>query len=618
MTDAALTSPHSDAWSTPRIPADAEPESPKLEDMLLAAILSIMVLIPVAEIVFRQLGARGISASTTIVQHCTLGVSMIGAAIAARRGRLLSMGTAVFLPPRARMLAATVAGTGAAAVSALLAVGSFRFVMSDRAAGTMLWWNVPLWIVEAILPVGFAVIATRLVAGSSRTRIGVAVAAMLVIAAAVCGATVDVPSRPLVIAGFVAVSLIAAAGAPIFAILGGVALVSYWATSIPIAAMAVSHYSLVVNPSLPAIPLFTLAGYILADGGASRRLVRVFDSLVGTMRGGPAIVTALACAFFTTFTGGSGVTILALGGLLLPILLNAKYSERNALGFLTGAGALGILFPPCLPLILYAVAAGVDVSHLFLAGIVPGTLLLGLTVVLGRFQQPPVAVTRAFDRTEARLALLAAKWELLLPVVICILLFGGFATAVEAAAMTVVYAFISEVVVHRDYKNSRQLLKVFSDAGLLVGGILLILGVALGLTGFLVDAEIPQRAVEWVTANVHNPLVFLLLLNLFLILVGALMDIYSAIIVVVPIIIPLGAAFGIDPVHLGIIFLANLELGYLVPPVGENLFVAAYRFNKPIGELARAVLPMVGVLLVGVLLITYVPALSLWLVRLVS
>lgn len=618
MTDAALTSPHSDAWAGPRFPSDTEPESPKAEDVLLAAILSIMVLLPVAEIVFRQLGARGISASTTIVQHCTLGVSMIGAAIAARRGRLLSMGTAVFLPPRARMLAATVAGTGGAAVSALLAVGSFRFVMNDRAAGTMLWSSIPLWVVEAVLPVGFAVIATRLVAGSSRTRIGVALAGMLVIAAAVCGATVDVPSRPLVIAGFVAVSFIAAAGAPIFAILGGVALVSYWATSIPIAAMAVSHYSLVVNPSLPAIPLFTLAGYILADGGASRRLVRVFDSLVGTMRGGPAIVTALACAFFTTFTGGSGVTILALGGLLLPILLNAKYSERNALGFLTGAGALGILFPPCLPLILYAVAAGVDVSDLFLAGIIPGTLLLGLTVILGRFQQPAVPVTTAFNRTEARLALLAAKWELLLPVVICVLLFGGFATAVEAAAMTVVYAFVSEVVVHRDYKSSKQLLKVFSDAGLLVGGILLILGVALGLTGFLVDAEIPQRAVEWVTANVHNPLVFLLLLNLFLILVGALMDIYSAIIVVVPIIIPLGAAFGIDPVHLGIIFLANLELGYLVPPVGENLFVAAYRFDKPIGELARAVLPMVGVLLIGVLLITYVPALSLWLVRLFS
>ena len=618
MTDTVLMSPHPEAWSTGRTPAGTHPETPKFEDLLLAMVLSVMVLLPVGEIVFRLLGAPGISSSSTIVQHCTLAVSMIGAAIAARRGRLLSMGTSLFLPPRARMMASTVAGTGAAAVSALLAVASFRFVMTDREAGTMLWSSIPLWVVEAVLPIGFVLIATRLVAGSSRTRIGLVIASVIVIAAATIGATVEVPPRGMVVAGFAAVSLIAAAGAPIFAILGGVALVSYWATNIPIAAMAVSHYSLVVNPSLPAIPLFTLAGYILADGGASRRLIRVFDALVGTLRGGPALVTALACAFFTTFTGGSGVTILALGGLLLPILRNARYSERNALGFLTGAGALGILFPPCLPLILYAVAAGVDVGDLFLAGIIPGLLLLVLTVILGRFQQPRTATTARFNSVEAVQAALAAKWELLLPVVICVLLFGGFATAVEAAAMTVLYAFISEVAVHRDYRSGTQLLKVFSDAGLLVGGILLILGVALGLTGFLVDAEIPQRAVDWVTANVHSPLVFLLLLNLFLILVGALMDIYSAIIVVVPIIIPLGVAFGIDPVHLGIIFLANLELGYLVPPVGENLFVAAYRFDKPIGELARAVLPMVGILLAGVLLITYIPSLSLWLGKVLS
>ncbi|HUP45596.1 MAG TPA: TRAP transporter large permease subunit [Thermoanaerobaculia bacterium] len=614
MTDAALPA----MWSAGRTPAGTRPEAPKLEDLLLATVLSIMVLLPVAEIVFRQIGSSGISASTTIVQHCTLVVSMVGAAIAARRDRLLSMGTAIFLPARARIVATTVAGTGGAAVSALLAVASFRFVMTDRAAGTMLFSGIPLWIVEAVLPVGFGIIAVRLVAGSSRSRIGLIIASMIVFAAAGYGVVAGVPPRGVIVAGFVAVSLIAAAGAPIFAILGGLALVSYWATDIPIAAMAVSHYSLVVNPSLPAIPLFTLAGYILADGGASRRLVRVFDSLVGSMRGGPALVTALACAFFTTFTGGSGVTILALGGLLLPILLQARYSERNALGFLTGAGALGILFPPCLPLILYAVAAGVDVNDLFLAGIVPGILLLALTVALGRFQQPPSSERAPFDRAETLQSLFAAKWELMLPFVICILLFGGFATPVEAAAVTVLYAFFSEVIVHRDYRTVPQLMKVFTDAGLLVGGVLLILGVALGLTGFLVDAEIPQRAVEWVTASVHSPLVFLLLLNVFLIIVGAVMDIYSAIIVVVPIIIPLGVAFGIDPVHLGIIFLANLELGYLLPPVGENLFVAAYRFDKPIAELARAVLPMVGVLLAGVLLITYVPSMSLWLVRLLS
>ncbi|MBK5260357.1 MAG: TRAP transporter large permease subunit [Thermoanaerobaculia bacterium] len=593
-------------------------ETPKAEEVLLSAVLAVMILLPCAEIILRQIGSRGIASSTSLVQHCTLAVSMLGAAVAARRGRLLSMATTAFLPPRARVTAAIVAGTGGAAVSALLAVASFRFVMTEREAGSMLWSNIPLWAVEAMLPIGFALIATRLVAGASPNRAGQLLALMLAIAAAVCGAMVHVPSRPLVVTAFAGVSLIAAAGAPIFAVLGGLSLVAYWATEIPIAAMAVSHYSLVVNPSLPAIPLFTLAGYILAEGGASRRLVRVFDSFAGSARGGPALVTALACAFFTTFTGGSGVTILALGGLLLPILRQARYSERNALGLVTGAGALGILFPPCLPLILYAVAANVDVNQLFIAGIVPGILLLGVTVWLGWMQQPVSETPRRFNRAEAFAALRAAKWELSLPIVVGVMLLGGFATPVETAAVTALYAIFTEVIVHRDYKTPAHLMRVFADSGLLVGGVLLILGVALGLTGFLVDAEIPQRAADWVTASVHSKLVFLLLLNLFLIVVGALMDIYSAIIVVVPLLVPLGVAFGIDPIHLGIIFLANLELGYLVPPVGENLFVAAYRFDKPIGELARAVLPMVGVLLAGVIAITYVPALSLWLVRVLS
>jgi C4-dicarboxylate transporter DctM subunit len=616
MSDIALNG-SSATWLSGGEPSSPS-RSPKVEELLLCAVLAAMILLPVGEIVFRSLGVTGMAASTSIVQHCTLAVSMIGAAVAARRGRLLSLGTAVFLPPRARITAAIVSGTGAAAVSGLLAVASFRFVLTERNAGTMLSSHVPVWWVEAILPVGFAVIAVRLVAGSSRSRAGIAAAGIFVLAAAACGAWVDVPSRMMVVTGFAAVSLIAAAGAPIFAILGGVALVAYWAADIPIAAMAVSHYALVVNPSLPAIPLFTLAGYVLAEGGASRRLVRVFDSLVGTTRGGPALVTALACAFFTTFTGGSGVTILALGGLLLPILRQARYSERNALGLVTGAAALGILFPPCLPMILYAVAAGVDVNQLFLAGIVPGILLLVLAVALGRFQQPRADTPRPFDRRETFRAIYAARWELLLPALLCVVLFGGFATPVEAAAVTALYALVVEVVVHREYRSASRLAKVFADSGLLVGGVLLILGVALGLTGFLVDAEVPQRAVEWVTANVHSPLVFLLLLNVFLIVVGAVMDIYSAIIVVVPIIVPLGIAFGVDPIHLGIIFLANLELGYLLPPVGENLFVAAYRFDKPVGELARAVLPMAGILLVGVLAITYIPGLSLWLGRLLS
>ncbi len=259
--------------------------------------------------------------------------------------------------------------------------------------------------------------------------------------------------------------------------------------------MAVSHYSLVVSVSLPAIPLFTLAGYVLAEGGASRRLIRLFDALVGGIRGGTGAVTALVCAFFTTFTGGSGVTILALGGLLLPMLRKARYSERDALGLVTGAGALGILFPPCLPLILYAIAANVDLHELFVAGTGPGVLLLILTILLARRQQPPESERRSFDRRELAAAAWAAKWELLLPVVALGVLFAGIATPVEAAAVTALYAIVVEAGIHHGDRGEGKLSKVFRECGVLVGGILLILGVALGLTAFLIDAEVPQHAV---------------------------------------------------------------------------------------------------------------------------
>jgi tripartite ATP-independent transporter DctM subunit len=335
-------------------------------------------------------------------------------------------------------------------------------------------------------------------------------------------------------------------------------------------------------------------------------------------------VTALVCAFFTSFTGGSGVTILALGGLLMPVLLAARYSERHALGLLTGAGSLGLLFPPCLPLILYAIIstqakAAVSIEQMFLGGILPGLVMLGLTLWWGIRVGPKIEATAGpFDAQVARQAVWKAKWELLLPVVALVALFGGFATTVEAAAITALYAFIVETFVYRDLHLFRDVPRVVTQCGLLVGGVLLILGVALGFTNYLVDAQVPARLVEWTTGAVHSPLVFLLLLNLFLLVVGCLMDIYSAIVVVVPLIVPVGKAFGIDPVHLGIIFLANLELGYLTPPVGMNLFIASYRFKKPMTEVTRAVLPVLFVLFLGVLLITYIPPLTTLLPRLVG
>jgi tripartite ATP-independent transporter DctM subunit len=298
------------------------------------------------------------------------------------------------------------------------------------------------------------------------------------------------------------------------------------------------------------------------------------------------------------------------------VLLSARYSERNAIGLLTGAGSLGLLFPPALPLILYAVVAttigaSVTLKEMFLGGIVPGIVLVALTAAWGVMQAPGREQRRAaFDARELRDAVLQAKWELLLPVVAMVALFGGFATPVEAAAVTALYAFVVETFVYRDLKIRRQIPEVMAECGLLVGGVLLILGVAMGFTNYLVDAQVPDLAVDWVQGSIESRWAFLLTLNAFLLVVGCLMDIFSAIVIVVPLIVPVATAFGIHPVHLGIIFLANMELGYLTPPVGMNLFLSAYRFDKPVPEVMRSVIPMFVVLLIGVLLITYLPFLT--------
>jgi tripartite ATP-independent transporter DctM subunit len=406
----------------------------------------------------------------------------------------------------------------------------------------------------------------------------------------------------------------------VFTALGGAALILFWGEGVPIASIPVETYRLTVSPTLPTIPLFTLAGYFFAEGGASKRLVRVFQALAGWVRGGPAIATALVCAFFTSFTGASGVTILALGGLLMPVLRYAGYSERSSLGLLTACGSLGLLFPPSLPVILYGIVSHTPIDRLFLGGFLPGILMLLIVAWWGAREGARSGVAPSkFDAGEARRAIWEAKWELLLPLIVLIGLYGGFATLVEAAALTALYAFIVETFVYRDLTVGRDAPRVMSECGILVGGVLLILGVALGLTNYLIDAQVPARGVAWVTSTISSPLVFLFLLNLFLLVVGCLMDIFSAIVVVVPLIAPMGEAFGINPVHLGIIFLANMELGYLTPPVGMNLFLASYRFEKPLMEICRAVVPWLLILLGGVLIITYVPflttALPAWLGR---
>lgn len=594
------------------------------ENFLIALALFVLMILPLVEIVLRKAFHSGLTGSTAFQQHLVLIIGLLGGMFAARDGRLLSLSTLTnYLRGGWKTFARVFSSAFAACVTVFLCLASAQLVQTDRADAKILAYGIPIWAIELIMPIGFAVIALRLLRHSSEKWRWRFITLLLAGAMIWVGFHPPLPPEKLVWPGLIILFFAVVLGAPIFVMLGGAALILFWGEDLPIASISLTHYSMVTNPTLPTVPLFTLAGYFLAEGGASQRLIRVFQSLLGSMRGGPAIVTVLLCAFFTSFTGASGVTILALGGLLMPVLMGAGYSQRATLGLLTGSGGLGLLFPPSLPLILYAIVAssnakgsGVSIEKMFLGGLGPAVLLVAMSIWLGiRLGPKKIAPDNRvkFDGAEAGRAIWAAKWELLLPIVALVALFSGFATPVEAAAVTAFYAFVVETFVYRDFKKPGDVLRVMADCGILVGGVLLILGVALGFTNYLVDAQIPLRAVAWVTQNVHSKYTFLLALNACLLAVGCVMDMFSAIVVVVPIIVPLGLAYGIDPVHLGIIFLANMELGLLTPTAGINIFLSSYRFNKPVLEISRSVWPMQCVLILGVLLITYLPALTTFL-----
>lgn len=601
-----------------------EPSGPRrrliasIENAGITVTLLAMVVLPLSEALLRSTLHVGITGAALIVQHLTLVAGMLGAMIAAREGRLLLLSTLgdSVLRGRLQAVARVIAGAVGSTVTTVLAIAGYQFVQTEQHFGKPLVYGLPTWIVELILPIAFAAIAVRLVWRASPTWRGRAATVALGVLMGALVAGVPEASHRLFIPALCVVLLATGLGTPAFVTLGGIALILFWWSGDPIASISVSQYSLVTNPSIPALPLFALAGYVLAESRAPERLVRVFDALFGRLRGGPAIVTVLVCTFFTSFTGASGVTILALGGLLMPILVKARYSERDALGLVTGAGSLGMLLPPCLPLIVYGIVARIDIRQMFLGGLLPAMLMTLVTAWWG-IRRGPVRSRHAapFDVAEARAAVWDAKWELLTPVVAVASLFSGLATTVEAAALTACYAIAVETIVHRDLHVIRDLPRVVTECGLLVGGILLVLGVALGFTNYLVDAEVPAKMIEWTVSTVHSKILFLLLLNLFLVIVGCLMDIYSAIVVQVPLLVPLGRAYGVDPVQLGVIFLANMELGYLTPPVGLNVYMSSYRFGKPVPAVFRAVLPIIIVLHVGVLLITYVPSLTTMLPR---
>jgi len=411
-------------------------------------------------------------------------------------------------------------------------------------------------------------------------------------------------------------------GAPLFAVIAASVLLNFSREGTDLTVVIIEIYRLAEMPVLLAIPLFTFAGYLLAESQAPHRLVRITNVFFGWMPGGLAAVALVICAMFTAFTGASGVTIVALGGLLYPALKEAGYSERYSLGLVTTSGSIGLLFAPSLPLILYGVVAQqlnlgqqVAIGDLFLAGILPGLLIIFLLSLYGLWQRRgSPAVREPFSAREAWAALRAAAWELPLPLIVLGGIYSGYFAVSEAAAVTAIYVFIVEVLIHREISFTK-LPQIMRESMVLVGAILIVLGMSLASTNYLLDAEVPTKLFAYIRDHVDNRYSFLLLLNLFLLVLGMMLDIFSALVIMVPLILPIAVGYGINPVHLGIIFLANMEIAYLMPPMGMNLFIAMYRFDRPMLEIFRAVLPFVAILLVAVLTITYWPELSLALIR---
>jgi tripartite ATP-independent transporter DctM subunit len=416
----------------------------------------------------------------------------------------------------------------------------------------------------------------------------------------------------LLLLGFAA---LAAAGTPVFALLAGLALWLFRGAGIESTAVVIELARLASLPSLIAIPLFTFAGYVLAESGAPKRLVDLAEALFGWLPGGVAVAGLCACAMFTAFTGASGVTIIALGGLIYPLLRKQGYPEGFSLGLVSTTGSLGLMFPPSLPIILYALVGKISIDKLFAAAAVPGVLLLAALSAYAVFVAKREGITPGrFSGAAVARAARDAAWEIPLPFLIVGGIYGGLFTASEAAAVMAFYVMIVEVLIYRDI-SWRALPRVARESMILVGSIMIVLGCALGLTNYLIDAEIPSRIFAFLHAHIESPWGFLALLNVFLLVVN-MVEIFSAIVIVVPIIAPVAAQYGIDPVHLGALFLLNLEIGYMTPPLGLNLFLASRRFDKPLPALYRAVLPFWTLLLAALLVVTYCPGLSLWLPKL--
>ncbi|TVQ27284.1 MAG: TRAP transporter large permease subunit [Spirochaetaceae bacterium] len=604
------------------------------ESVVASVSLLLLGVLPVLEVVVRFLYSGGIPAYNRYLLHLVLVVSFLGGMIAARDGRHLSIRVAVdALPDRLRLAADSLGSVLTVTIVVAFFWSSLSFVAIGFEPGSRVGLFAT-WLVAAVMPLAFAVIGVRFLlagpGGAARavaaavgvivgTVIGLsAIASMVYTHAAVIPPIIDrlydfwfvamrVAAVPLAILLVVAAFI----GVPLFVVLGGVALLLFARDGGSIEVIANESYVMLTGNAIPAIPLFTLAGFFLSESKAGERLVRLFRALFGWLPGGLFIAAILASTFFTTFTGASGVTILALGGLLLFVLNRDPARDQGfAVGTLTASGSIGLLFPPSLALIVYGSVAGVSIFDLFLGGVLPGALLVIAMCVAGvvfalKHKVPSVP----FSLPEAWSALKGSIWEVLLPAIVVAVYFSGIATLVETAALAVVYTLFVETVIHREI-GLRRLVSVSLQALTIVGGVLLIVALARGLSYYIIDVQIPEMLTSWVAGSIGSRFVFLLLVNLALLIAGMFMDIFGAILVVAPLIIPLGAAFGVDPVHLGIIFVANMGVGFITPPVGLNLFLASYRFELPLAKVYRAVAPFFLLQLLIVLVITYWPWLS--------
>ena len=588
----------------------------RLIDWLCLSLFFILISFPIFQILARYINFFSIPASQEIVQHMTLWIGFIGAVIAARSNKLLSVvREPVFKSMKKVSLSQFFVHIFSLSVVFVLSVSYLKMIQIGFQYPDYIAPFIPSWFAQSIIPIGLILIWYQMILTcSSDLRYRLFVSIFSIVPTLILYYWQFPFANPLFLWSQIIFSIILVAfGLPIFILLASLAIFFFlseptdWATNYDlISTISDSAYRIVVSPTLAAIPIFTLAGYILAESNISDRLIKFFKSSLGWLPGSTVLIVVILCAFFTALTGGSGVTILALGAILYPILVHDGYSKRFSLGIITTAGSLGLLFPPSLPAIIYSVTAGINPLELFRQALIPAIFLMSIMFFYGLYMLPRNKKIEKFNFKNAYNSAKIAKWEIAIPVLIILSLFSGFATLVESAALLVLYVLTVELYIFKDV-SFKDLPKIIIDCSTLVGGVLIILGFAMGFTGYLVDAQIPLKILNFVQNTISSKIIFLLALNILLLIIGCLMDVFSAIIVVVPLIAPLAAYFGIDPFHLAIIFIANLELGYITPPVGMNLYLSSYRFNKDMPTIYSATLPFFFIRLIGVLIITYIP-----------